>query len=291
MSNPLLNERFFGTTTSGGAVGSTAPGWGGGAPAPGAPIPPAWDNAQVSDWDPARAGKVMTIGGTVSATGVLLLLVLAGGAFGWTRVTETTGVDALGRTVTTIESFPAGWVFGPMIVGLVLALICSFKPPMARFLAPLYAVAQGIFVGAISHAYDVQTNGIVVQAILATAGVFAAMLVLYGLRVLRATPRFTKGVIAATFGVMAVYLVGWVASIFGADLRFWSDASPLGIAFSVVVVAIAAFNLILDFDFIERGSKAGLPAHMEWFGAFGLVVTIIWLYLELLRLLSKLQQR
>jgi uncharacterized YccA/Bax inhibitor family protein len=138
--------------------------------------------------------------------------------------------------------------------------------------------------------YEVQFDGIVVQAILATAGVFFMMLILYGLRILRATPRFVKGVIAATFGIMALYLVGFLFSLFGSGFSFWNDASLLGIGISVVICIVAALNLILDFDFIEKGVAAKAPAYMDWYAGFGLVVTLVWLYLEMLRLLARIRQ-
>jgi len=126
--------------------------------------------------------------------------------------------------------------------------------------------------------------------VLATFGVFIVMLALYGLRILRATPKFVKGVIAATFGIAFMYLGIFILNIFGVAEGFWSSGSPLGIGISLVVVCVAALNLILDFDFIEQGSKAGLPRYMDWYGAFGLLVTLIWLYLEMLRLLARLRQ-
>lgn len=278
MSNPLLDDKFFGHQRAAHAGIDTQ-------------IPAAWDNAEAGQWPPpdVTAERTMTMGGVAAASGVLLFLVLLGGLVGWSQVDEVTGVDALGRVVTQVN-FPTGLVIGSALVGFVLALVCSFRPKLARVLSPIYAFVEGVFLGAISHAYDVQWNGVALQAVLATVGVFAVMALLYGTRTLRATPRLVKGVVAATFGVMAVYVVGMIGSLFGADLRFWDSASPLGILISVVVVGIAAFNLILDFDFIERGVQNRLPAHMEWFAAFGLVVTIVWLYLELLRLLAKLQR-
>lgn len=272
MSNPLLDDKYF----NGAAAG--------------AQVPAAWDNSDVTAWPPPAVNqeRAMTMAGAVWATGALLVLVVVGAVFGWTRVVETTVPSAIGGTTTSI-AFPTGWVFGSMIVGFVLVMACTFKPNLARFLGPVYALAEGVFLGAISHAYDIQSNGIAIQAVIATAAVFLVMLALYSLRVLRATPKFVKGVTAATMGVFLMYLVGWIASLFGADLRFWNDASPLGIGISVVIVAIAAFNLILDFDFVERGARNGLPAHMEWFAAVGLVATLVWLYLEMLRLLSKLR--
>lgn len=273
MSNPLINEKFYRQ----------------GAGAPGTPVPPAWDQ-QAAPWPPAEtSAKTMTMAGVASASGVMFVFLGIAAVFGWSRVGETVTRNEFGERVVA-NSFPTGWVLGSILVGFALVMVCTFRPTLARYLAIPYALAEGVAVGAISHAYDIRTDGVVVQALLATAGVFLVMLVLYGLRILRATPRFVKGVVAATFGIMAVYGVGLIASLFGANLRFWDSASPLGILISLVIVAVAAFNLILDFDFIERGVAQRLPAHMEWFAALGLVVTIVWLYLELLRLLSKLQR-
>jgi uncharacterized YccA/Bax inhibitor family protein len=232
----------------------------------------------------------MTIGGTCSATALMLVVLVVGALFGWGQVTETTFQTTRGLSKTAELTRP-GWLIVGLVVGLGLAFLTAFRPHLAKFTALPYALAEGFVLGAISHLYDVQTNGIVIQAIIATVGVFAVMLLLYGLRVLRATPRFTKGVIAATVGVAAIYLVGFIAQLFGADLDIFGSTSLLSIGFSLAVVAIASMNLILDFDFIERGTAEGLPKDMEWYGAFGLVVTVVWLYLELLRLLSKLDRR
>jgi uncharacterized YccA/Bax inhibitor family protein len=197
-----------------------------------------------------------------------------------------------GAATYTAEGSPWGYVMVAAIVAFVAAIVTSFKPKLARFTSLIYAAAQGVVLGVVSHMYDLQFNGIVVQAVLGTLGVFVVMLVLFGLRVLRATPRFTKGVIAATFGVMFIYLIGFVMSLFGVDLGFWgTSGSPLGIIISVVVCIVAALNLILDFEFIEQGTKQGLPAYMDWYAGFGLMVTLVWLYLEMLRLLARLQSR
>jgi uncharacterized YccA/Bax inhibitor family protein len=238
----------------------------------------------------ARRTEAMTIGGTCSATGAMLAVLVVGAWFGWTRVTETT-VDTVRGRITQVDMPSPGWLVGALVVGLGLALFTAFKPTVARFTALPYALAEGVLLGVISHLYDAQSQGIAIQAVIATIGVFATMLLLYGLRVLRATPKFTKAVVAATVGVAAIYLVALVVRLFGGDLGIFDSTSGLSILFSVVVVGIAAMNLILDFDFIERGTAAGLPKSMEWYGAFGLVVTVVWLYLELLRLLSKLNRR
>jgi uncharacterized YccA/Bax inhibitor family protein len=161
----------------------------------------------------------------------------------------------------------------------------------ARFLAPVYAVAEGFFLGVISKAYESYQDGIVLQAVGATLAVFAVMLVLYRTKIIKVTDRFRTVVITATMGLMVFYLFSFVLNLFGSGVSFLQSASGLGIAFSVFAAGLAALNLALDFDFIERGAKQGLPKGMEWFAALALVVTLVWLYLELLRLLSKLQRR
>lgn len=282
-SNPILNDRFFQRAGANGAVidaTGTERGWG--------QAPPRYEQ-----YDPSARPATMTMGGVASATGVMLVFVMIGAWFGWGRVTtEFLGFDAATGDRVFSTDTPTGWLIGSMVIGLVLALICAFRPGMARILGIPYAIAEGVFLGIISHVYDAQSQGIAIQAVIATAGVFLVMLALYGFRVLRVTPRLTKGIIAATFGVMAVYLVGFISSFFtDSGTSFMNSASPLGIGISLIVVGIAAFNLLLDFDFVEKGVEQGLPKQMEWFAAFGLIVTLVWLYLELLRLLSKLQRR
>jgi len=178
-----------------------------------------------------------------------------------------------------------------VIVGFIAVIALYFKPHLAKFLGPVYAIAEGFFVGAISKVFESQWNGIVVQAAGATIAVFGVMLALYGTRIVKVTDRMRRTIIFATLGVMALYLVSFVFILFGASIPFINDASPLGIAFSVLVCGLAAFNLMLDFDFIERGAKAGLAKDYEWVAAVGLLVTIVWLYLEILRLLAKLRSR
>ncbi|MFM2071456.1 MAG: hypothetical protein RLZZ623_1719 [Actinomycetota bacterium] len=223
----------------------------------------------------------MTVNGTITATGVMMVLLLVAAAFGW-----ASGPDlATGRV-----QFPATAMIG-VVVGFICAIAVSFKPMMARVLGPIYAIAEGFFLGAISKAYNETQNGIVVQAVGATLGVFLVMLVLYRTQIIKVTDRFRRIVIGATVGLMVFYLVSFVIGLFGSGVSFLSSPSLFGIGFSLFAAGLAAMNLALDFDFIEKGSKAGLPKGMEWFAAFGLLVTLVWLYLELLRLLSKLNQR
>jgi uncharacterized YccA/Bax inhibitor family protein len=186
-------------------------------------------------------------------------------------------------------SFP-GWLLLFMLVGLGLGLVTAFVPKIARFTAPVYALAYGVVLGAISAVYNSQWDGIVVQAIMATLSVFFVMFFLYATRIIKVTKRYAAVVIGATLGIFVMYAVTLIASLFGADITFWNNPTPLGIGISVVIVIVAALNLGLDFAFIEQASKSGAPKYMEWYGAFGVTVTIVWLYLEILRLLSLLRQ-
>lgn len=240
----------------------------------------------------ATDGPRMTIGGTMTATGVLFVLLLATGLVGWSQVTETEvpSVDAQGQATTTVVTDFPGWVWLPLIAAVILGFVTVVRPRLARVTAPLYALGYGFAIGAISHMYDARFEGIVLQAVGATLAVFGVMFLLYATRIVKVTRRFVVGVIAATGGILVLYLAAAVASIFGADIRFWDEPTPLGIGLSVVICVVAALNLAIDFAFIEQASKAGMPKYMEWFGAFGLTVTLIWLYLEILRLLSLLRQ-
>ncbi|MBU6328668.1 MAG: Bax inhibitor-1/YccA family protein [Acidobacteria bacterium] len=248
----------------------------------------------------AVAGPTMTVGGTLTATGVLFALILAAGWYGWTSVVQTSQIlvdangndvlDAAGnQTYVNTTSIPS-WLILALLVGVGVGLVTAFMPRIARVTAPIYALAYGLILGAVSAVYNQSYNGIVVQAIGATLGVFLVMFVLYATRIVKVTPKFALMVVCATGGIALMYMVTWIASIFGADIAFWNDPTPLGIGISIVVVIVASLNLMLDFNFIERASQEGAPKYMEWYGAFGVTVTIVWLYLEILRLLSLLRQ-
>jgi uncharacterized YccA/Bax inhibitor family protein len=225
--------------------------------------------------------NTMTVGGTVNKTAVLLLLVVATAAFSWSQYT---GPDSVGNLMP--------YLWGGAIGGLILALVTVFKKTWAPVTAPLYAIAEGFFVGAISVIFEAQFPGIVMQAVGLTFGTLAALLMAYKSGVIKATENFKLGVVAATGGIALLYLVNIGLRMFGFEgMGFIHDSGLMGIGFSVFVVIIAALNLVLDFDFIEQGAEVGAPKYMEWYGAFGLVVTLIWLYLEILRLLAKLQSR
>jgi len=240
--------------------------------------PPITDGP-VTAWE----SRSMTLNGTITATATLFVLLLVSATFGWFAAQGPTTVDGQ----ETIE-FPALALIG-VVVGFAAVIVSSFKPLWAKWLGPVYAIGFGFALGAISHAYESMYDGIVVQAAGATIAVVGVMLVLYRTRIIRVTERFRRIVIGATMGIMLLYLVSFVINLFGGDVPFLRSASPLGILFSVFVCGLAAFNLALDFDLIERGVQQRFPKSYEWVAALGLVVTIVWLYLEILRLLAKLQ--
>lgn len=264
MANPLLNEASFRQASGTGTL----------------PPPDIATRVEGISSSATRTG-VMTVNGAIQATLGLLVLLLAGGVVGWRLVKVREG---------EITSFPS-WTIFLVIIGAIAVMVTSRKPQLAKVVAPAYAVAEGLFVGAISHAYETWQSGIVLAAVGATLGVFTVMLVLYRFRIIKVTNRFRSIVVSATMGLMVFYVVSLILNAFGVNLSIISSASGLGIAFSVFAAGLAAFNLLLDFDLMERGAKAGAPAYMNWFAALGLLVTIVWLYLEMLRLLSKLQRR
>ncbi len=228
----------------------------------------------------SHGDDVMTINGTVNKTGLLLVLVLAGAMFSWSKFSGPASVPGL---------LPL--IIGGAIGGLVLGLVTSFKKTWAPITAPLYALVEGVFIGALSAIFELRYPGIVVQAVGLTFGTMAAMLLAYRSGLIRATEKFKLGIVAATGGIMLLYLANFAMGFFGHSMGFITGNSGMAIGFSAVVVVIAALNLILDFDLIETGAQQRAPKYMEWYGAFALVVTLVWLYLELLRLLSKLQSR
>lgn len=247
---------------------------------------------------PVENAKPMTLAGTLTATGVLFALILAAGAYGWSQVVQTS-VWVVNNTVVP-EGTPGAalenttslpwWIGIAALVGIGFAFLSIFKPKLAKFGAPVYALGYGVALGAISAVYNNSFDGIVVQAVLATFGVFFVMFMLYATRIIKVTPRFVMMIVAATGGIFVMFMVGWIASLFGADIMFWNDPSPLGIGISVVIVIVAALNLALDFDFIEKAVASKAPAYLEWTAALGVTVTIVWIYLSILRLLALLRQ-
>ena len=175
--------------------------------------------------------------------------------------------------------------------GLIFAMITVFKKTWAPITAPIYAILEGLALGSISAMYEMRFAGLPMQAVGLTFGVLVALLLVYRTGIIRVTDKFRMGVVAATGGIFVFYLLTWILGFFGVRFPSVYGAGPLGIGISVAIVIVAALNLVLDFDFIESGARAGAPKYMEWYGAFGLMVTLIWLYLEILRLLSKLRSR
>jgi uncharacterized YccA/Bax inhibitor family protein len=226
----------------------------------------------------APGAGVMTIGGTVNKVGILLLLMLVPASYMWNKVLNAWDPSAAMGTAMLAA-----------IGAFVLALITVFKKTWAPVTAPMYAVLEGLFLGAISGVFHQKFPGIAMQAIALTIGTLFTLLLAYRTGLIRATENFKLGVVAATGGIAMLYLVNIVMGFFGASIPFIHESGTVGILFSLFVVVIAALNLVLDFDFIEQGSEMGAPKYMEWYAAFGLMVTLVWLYLEILRLLAKLR--
>jgi uncharacterized YccA/Bax inhibitor family protein len=278
MANPVFNDE-----TIKNAPKADGAGWG--APTAGTHVAtrPVTDGP-VSGWQ-----RAMTVNGTISASAVLIVLLLVAGTFGW-RAAEGPTITTSDGVVQDTYQFPAIAFLG-IIIGFAAVIAANFKPKLAKFLGPVYALGYGFAVGAISKGYETLYDGIVVQAVLATVSVLAVMLVLYRTRIIKVTNKFRRIVVFATLGVMVLYMFSWIISLFGTTLPFLNgDNMAMSIGFSVLVCGLAAANLALDFDFIERGTAAGLSKDYEWVAALGLVVTLVWLYLELLRLLSYLRQ-
>ena len=221
----------------------------------------------------ADTANAMTIQGTVNKTGLALLLLMASATLTWNSP-EASGLIWVGA-----------------LGGFIVALITIFNKTAAPYTVPVYAVLEGLFLGGISRIFESMYPGIVQQAVFLTFGTLGALLLAYRSGLIKATENFKLGVTAATGGIAFVYLVSIVMGFFGIHFSMIHCSGPMGILFSAFVVVIAALNLVMDFDFIEEGAENGAPKYMEWYGAFGLLVTLIWLYLEILRLLAKLRKR
>ena len=226
--------------------------------------------------------NAMTMKGTLNKFGFMLIMLMGTAYYSWKEASN------LGE-----NTMPLIW--GGAIGGLIIAIVLIFKKEWSPFLAPLYALLEGLFIGAISYYYNAVYPGIVIQAVGLTFSVGIGMYFLFSFRIIRATEKFKSVLIAATVGIGLFYLATFIIGRFGVDVNetmpFINGGGMFGIGFSLFVVAIAALNLIMDFDMIEKGSEMGAPKYMEWYGAFGLMVTFVWLYLEILRLLSKISKR
>ena len=240
---------------------------------------PALNAETFASFNAIASSRTMTLEGTATKAAILLALVAFSATYTWNLV----------QGAAPQQVVP--WIVGGSIAGLVMGMITIFKKEWAAGTAPLYALAEGLLLGAISSYYERQFHGLVFQAVTLTFGTLAMMLFAYGTGIIRATAKFKMGVFAATGGIFMLYLVNMVMGFFGSGMPFLYSNGLLGIGVSVVIVIVAALNLILDFDFIETGVQRGAPKYMEWYGAFSLMVTLIWLYLEMLRLLSKMRSR
>ncbi|MEO8291786.1 MAG: Bax inhibitor-1/YccA family protein [Actinomycetota bacterium] len=240
-----------------------------------------WRNLPPRPDQPATAIAVpqegsMTVAGTVGKTFVLLALAVVAGTVGWRQADAIAGAS--------------GFLVLAVFLGLLgLSWVTATRPQISPVTGPIYAVVIGVFAGMISSFYELAYGGIVLQAVFATASVFAVCLSLYSSGIVKVTRRFVAVTVAATGGIMLMYLVSIVLSLFGVRVGFLYDPSPLGIIVSVVICFVAALNLFLDFELVRQGVARGAPTYMEWYCAFGLMATLIWLYLEMLRLLSKLR--
>lgn len=232
----------------------------------------------------APTTETMSIQGVVNKTGLLLLLVLLSATWIWSRY-----YGALEPS----QSLPAiaPWMFGGVIGGFVVAMVTVFKKTWAGVTSPIYALLEGLFLGGLSAILETEYPGIVIQAVGLTFGTLLCLLVAYTSRLIRPSENFKLGIVAATGGIALIYLASFLLGLFGLHVPLIHENGWLGIGFSLFVVIIAALNLVLDFDFIENGAAQGAPKYMEWYAAFGLIVTLVWLYIEILRLLSKLRSR
>ena len=226
----------------------------------------------------------MTLNGTVNKTAMLLVITLVGAMFSWSQAATALASGDTGMLMP--------YALGGAIGGFIVALVTIFKKQWSPITAPLYAGLEGLFLGAVSAIFEMRFPGIVMQAVGLTFGTLGALLMAYRSGLIKATENFKLGVVAATGGIALLYLVNIGMRLFGFEgMGFIHEGSTIGILFSVGVVIVAALNLVLDFDFIENGVEQQAPKYMEWYAAFGLLVTLVWLYLEILRLLSKLQSR
>lgn len=224
----------------------------------------------------ATGEGTMTVAGTALRSLVLLFLVVGSAAYTWWKLIPE---PSLGPTL----------VMGGLIAGLAVALVTVFRPRLAPWTSPIYAVVEGMALGSLSMMLNAAYAGLPMQAVALTFGVFLAMLAVYGLRIVRVTQRLRAAIMSAVLGVMIFYVLTLVLGLFGVRIPAIHEGGPIGIGISLATTAIAALALLLDFDLIEEGAKAGAPKFMEWYGAFGLLVTLVWLYVELLNLLRKLR--
>lgn len=247
---------------------------------------PALSENTFRDLEGTRYGGVsdiaarMTLNGTVNRTGILLLCAFATAAWTWNLFMQT-------RDMASVS----GLMMIGLIGGFIVALVTVFKKEWSPVSAPVYALLEGLVLGSVSAVFELRYPGVAIQAVGLTFGTLFALLLVYRSGLIRVTNKFRIGVFAATGGIMIFYVAEMLLGFFGIHFATINGSGPIGIGFSLIVVGIAALNLVLDFDFIERGVQYGAPKYMEWYAAFGIMVTLVWLYLEMLRLLAKFRQR
>ena len=234
-------------------------------------------NDKFVDQERVLQGEPMTVNGTIQITAFLGIILIAAAAFVWSRF--TLGYTDIAMMLTSVGGIAA------FIIGLIVAFT------RIKYLIPIYAAAEGLLLGGVSSMFEASYPGIVAQAVAGTFAALFSMLILYRTNVIRCTDKFRSIIFISTASIAVIYLVDFIGSFFHFAVPLINTSSVIGIGFSVLVIVIAALNLIIDFDFIERGAQNYLPKDMEWYGAFGLMVTLVWLYLEILRLLAKLQDR
>ena len=222
----------------------------------------------------------MTLEGTVNKTGILLVCVMATAWWTWRQFLHS-------RNIADV----APWMLIGFLGGFAFAMVTVFKKEWSPVTAPIYALLEGLALGGLSAVLDLRYPGIAIQAVGLTFGTLFVLLLAYRSGLIQVTQKFRMGIVAATGGIMVFYLLQMLMGFFGFQFTSINGSGPIGIGFSLIVVAVAALNLVLDFDFIEQGVQYGAPKYMEWYGAFGIIVTLVWLYLEILRLLSKLRSR
>lgn len=228
--------------------------------------------------------NVMTLKGTVNKSFLMILLVILGASYTWRIFFQNPDPTAIPPVLVT-------YMIAGGLGGFVLSLVIMFRPVWSTWAAPVYAVLEGLFLGAISSFFEYKMHGIVIQAASLTFLTLLAMLFLYRSGMIKVTDKFRMGVFAATGGIALMYFAGFILQLFGIHFPMMHSGGTLGIVVGVVICGVAALNLVLDFDFIEKGSESGLPKFMEWYSAFALMVTLVWLYLEILRLLSRINSR
>ena len=231
----------------------------------------------------AVLGESMTVSGTVNKTGILLLCCVATAAWTWNRFFNAPPEEAM-------QAMGPALAIGG-IGGFIVAIVTIFKKEWAGITAPIYALLEGLVLGGISAMLEMRYHGIAIQAVSLTFGTLVIMLLAYRSGLIKVTERLRLGIVAATGGIAVFYLLQFILGFFGVHFTAINGSSPIGIGFSLIVVAVAALNLVLDFDLIENGARLGAPKYMEWYGAFALMITLIWLYFEILRLLSKFRSR